>query len=82
LQWDKALLEYLLEGNHVIERDEDPFAGGMSFRIHRPRPATPPEEEDRDQQEARQDEQEQRQDEHEQRRDDQEHRRDEQEERR
>lgn len=49
LQWDKALLEYLLEGNHVIERDEMPFAGGMTFRIDRPRPATDPDDEEEDQ---------------------------------
>ncbi len=38
LQWDKALLEYLMEGNHDIERTETEFAGGVSFKIHRPRP--------------------------------------------
>jgi hypothetical protein len=45
LEWDKALLEYLLEGNHVIERDETAFDGGVSFRIDRPRPAKQPEDE-------------------------------------
>ena len=39
LAWDKALLEYLLEGDHEIERTENEFAGGVSFKIHRPRPA-------------------------------------------
>ncbi len=46
LQYDKALLEYLLEGNHVVERSETPFAGGMVFKIHRQRPPKPPEEEE------------------------------------
>ena len=44
LAWDKALLEYLLEGDHEIERTENEFAGGVSFKIHRPRP--PKREED------------------------------------
>jgi len=52
LQWDKALLEYLLDGNHVIERDENPFNGGMSFKIHRPRPAKPPEDEEQEEQQG------------------------------
>ncbi len=43
LEWDKALLEYLLEGNHVIERDKTPFAGGVTFKVNRPRPAKPAE---------------------------------------
>ncbi|MCH7715869.1 MAG: hypothetical protein IH876_07050 [Gemmatimonadetes bacterium] len=41
LEWDKALLEYLLEGNHEVNRTEKEFAGGVSFKIHRPRPAKP-----------------------------------------
>ncbi len=44
LAWDKALLEYLLEGDHEIERTENEFEGGVSFKIHRPRP--PKREED------------------------------------
>jgi hypothetical protein len=43
LEWDKALLEYLLEGNHRIDRSMDAFDGGMSFKVHRPRPPEPPE---------------------------------------
>jgi hypothetical protein len=39
LQYDKALLEYLLQGNHEIERTAEEFAGGVSLKIHRERPA-------------------------------------------
>jgi hypothetical protein len=39
LEYDKALLEYLLQGNHEIERTADEFAGGVSLKVHRPRPA-------------------------------------------
>lgn len=50
LQWDTALLEYLLEGNHVINRDETAFSGGVAFKIDRPRPPKPAEEEQPEQQ--------------------------------
>ena len=46
LQWDKALLEYLLEGNHEINRTKNAFSGGVSFAIDRPRPAKQPEDEE------------------------------------
>ena len=39
LQWDKALLGYLLEGNHEVERTETEIAGGVTFKINRDRPA-------------------------------------------
>jgi hypothetical protein len=42
LEWDKAILNYLVEGNHQIERKEDAFFGGVSLSIHRPRPPKPP----------------------------------------
>ncbi len=45
LEWDKALLEYLLEGNHEIERTHDEHDAAFSLKLHRPRPPTPPEEE-------------------------------------
>ncbi len=41
LEWDKALLEYLLEGNHVIDRDKHAAGDSMTFRVTRPRPAKP-----------------------------------------
>jgi len=45
LAWDKALLEYLLEGNHEIERTHDEHDAAVSLKLHRPRPAKPPENE-------------------------------------
>ena len=41
LQWDKAILDYLVEGDHRIERKEDEFHGGVSLSITRPRPPKP-----------------------------------------
>jgi hypothetical protein len=38
LQWDKALLDYLVEGHHTIERKGDAFWGGVSLTETRPRP--------------------------------------------
>ena len=49
LQWDKALLEYLLEGNHEINRTKTAFSSGVSFKIDRPRPAKPKEDEEAEQ---------------------------------
>jgi hypothetical protein len=42
LQWDKASLDFLHEGNHAIERKREPFAGGVSVSVHRARPPRPP----------------------------------------
>jgi hypothetical protein len=39
LEWDKAALDYLVETEHEIERTEEAFGGGVSFKVHRPRPA-------------------------------------------
>jgi hypothetical protein len=44
LQWDKAILSYLLEGDHQIERKEEAFHGGVSLAISRPRPPKPRDE--------------------------------------
>ena len=41
LQWDKAILEYLVQGHHDIERKVDPFWGGVSLSMNRPRPPKP-----------------------------------------
>jgi len=41
LQWDKAILEYLVAGHHEIERKVDPFWGGASLTMSRPRPPKP-----------------------------------------
>ena len=41
LQWDKAVLEYLVTGHHEIERKVEPFWNGVSLTINRPRPPKP-----------------------------------------
>ncbi len=42
LQWDKAILDYLVNGHHEIERKVEPFWGGVALSINRPRPPKPP----------------------------------------
>jgi hypothetical protein len=42
LQWDKAVLEYLVRGNHEVERKLETFWNGVSLSINRPRPPKPP----------------------------------------
>lgn len=42
LQWDKAILEYLVTGHHDVERKVDPFWNGVSLTMNRPRPPKPP----------------------------------------
>ncbi len=41
LQWDKAILDYLVQGHHEIERKVEPFWNGVSLTINRPRPPKP-----------------------------------------
>ena len=43
LQWDKANLDYLVEGDHAVERKAKTFFGGISLSMHRPRPPKPKE---------------------------------------
>jgi hypothetical protein len=38
LSWDLAILQYLLDGEHEVERKGSTFFGGVSFRLDRPRP--------------------------------------------
>ena len=38
LQWDKAILKYLVEGDHEVERDGSQFFGGTRLTMTRPRP--------------------------------------------
>ncbi|HKB12082.1 MAG TPA: M14 family metallopeptidase [Vicinamibacterales bacterium] len=38
LQWDKAILEYLVQGHHEVERTVTPFWNGVSLTMNRPRP--------------------------------------------
>ena len=42
LQWDKAILDYLVQGHHEVERKVEPFWNGVSLTINRPRPPKPP----------------------------------------
>jgi hypothetical protein len=39
LQWDKASLDYLFEGDHRVERRGDSFWGGVTLSLNRERPA-------------------------------------------
>lgn len=45
LQWDKAVLDYLVQGRHEVERKIDPFYNGVSISMNRPRPPKPPKKE-------------------------------------
>jgi hypothetical protein len=54
LQWDKAILQYLVDGNHLVERKAEPFWGGVSLSLNRPRPPKPPKKDDRDESKAAQ----------------------------
>ncbi len=38
LQWDTAILEYLVSGRHEVERKIEPFWNGVSLTMNRPRP--------------------------------------------
>ncbi|HJZ76407.1 MAG TPA: M14 family metallopeptidase [Vicinamibacterales bacterium] len=42
LQWDKAILEYLVQGHHEVERTVTPFWNGAALTMNRPRPPKPP----------------------------------------
>ena len=41
LQWDKAILEYLVQGRHDVERKIEPFWSGVTLSMNRPRPPKP-----------------------------------------
>ena len=41
LQWDKALLQYLLDGHHRVDRKTASFFDGVSMTLDRPRPPKP-----------------------------------------
>jgi hypothetical protein len=43
LQWDKAVLDYLVDGKHRIDRKVEPFFEGVALSIDRPRPPKPEE---------------------------------------
>jgi hypothetical protein len=44
LSWDRAILQYLLDGKHQVERTGSSFFGGVTLRLDRPRPPKPEEE--------------------------------------
>ncbi len=46
LAWDTAVLQYLLDGDHKVNRNTSEFFGGVSIRLDRPRPPEDPEEEE------------------------------------
>ena len=43
LQWDKAILQYLVDGKHKVERNVSEFFGGVNLSLDRPRPPKPEE---------------------------------------
>ena len=46
LSWDQAILDYLYEGDHEVERSGSTFFGGVTLRMNRPRPPEEKEEEE------------------------------------
>ena len=38
LSWDQAILDYLYEGDHEVERSGSTFFGGVTLKMNRPRP--------------------------------------------
>ena len=48
LSWDQAILDYLHDGDHKVNRSGSAFRGGATLRMNRPRPPEKPEEEEKD----------------------------------
>ena len=46
LAWDTAVLQYLLDGDHQVNRNTSEFFGGVSIRLDRPRPPEESEDEE------------------------------------
>ncbi len=44
LQWDQAILQYVVDGDHRVERKGSEFFGGVSLSMDRPRPPKPEED--------------------------------------
>ena len=38
LAWDTAILQFMLDGDHKVNRDSSEFFGGVSIKLDRPRP--------------------------------------------
>ncbi len=53
LSWDQAILDYLYDGDHEVERSGSSFFGGVTLKMHRPRPPKDPAEESAQQSGAR-----------------------------
>ncbi|MDA0328018.1 MAG: M14 family metallopeptidase [Gemmatimonadetes bacterium] len=47
LSWDQAITDYLNDGDHDVNRSGTRFFGGVSLRMHRPRPPETDEKKDR-----------------------------------
>ena len=45
LSWDRAILQYLVDGDHQVERKGESFWGGVSMSLERPRPPKKPDDE-------------------------------------
>ncbi|MDH3223968.1 MAG: hypothetical protein OEO23_09645, partial [Gemmatimonadota bacterium] len=45
LSWDQAILDYLADGDHEVERTGSSFFGGVTLKMTRPRPPKPREDE-------------------------------------
>ena len=48
LSWDQAILDYLYDGDHQVERSGSTFFGGVTLKLNRPRPPEVDAEEDGD----------------------------------
>lgn len=46
LSWDQAILDYLVDGDHEVERSGSSFFGGVTLTMNRPRPPEVPDDED------------------------------------
>ena len=46
LQSDQAILQYLVDGDHKVERKGKSFWGGVSWSLDRPRPPKPPDDDE------------------------------------
>jgi hypothetical protein len=53
LEWNKAVLQYLVDGDHKVERNGSTFWGGVSLKMNRPRPPKPPEDEEEEKQSSK-----------------------------
>ena len=57
LSWDQAILDYLYEGEHKVDRSGSTFFGGVTLKLDRPRPPKSEEDEENGEQGTRNEEQ-------------------------